>query len=305
MSTSAPETLSAAPLIIDTDIGDDPDDTVALVIAARTEPALALVVTSDERDGMRARFARQLLDRLDRPDVAVVAGRQIAPTGAGVCVRDLIDPQVVRQSTAVVDAVAAVIDQTTGPVRWVGLGFLSNLAALCEHRADVAERLVVTQMGGALARDPSSPEFNFGGDPRATRTVMATLTRPSLVIADLTYQPPMQVQPDSHLFAGLAAAASGTWPYLVREQFRAWFAIPKLSFLHDPLALSVALGQGFVIFSRARISLDEVGRMSLDANGREIWVSDTVDYEPFRAWLSEGLAQPAVDLGACEPIPGQ
>ena len=305
MSTSASETLSAAPLIIDTDIGDDPDDTVALVIAARTEPALALVVTSDERDGMRARFARQLLDRLDRPDVAVVAGEQIAPTGSGLCVRDLIDSHVVRQPTAVADAVSAVIDRTTGPVRWVGLGFLSNLASLCEHRADLAERLVVTQMGGALARDPGRPEFNFGGDPRATRTVIAIHTRLTLVIADLTYQPPMQVQPESHLIAGLAAAAPGTWPYLVREQFRSWFAIPKLSFLHDPLALSVALGQGFVTFDRARISLDEVGRMSLDPNGREIWVSGTVDYEPFRAWLSERLAQPADALRACEPIPGR
>lgn len=37
-----------APLIIDTGIGGDADDALALVAAARSVPALALVVTCDE-----------------------------------------------------------------------------------------------------------------------------------------------------------------------------------------------------------------------------------------------------------------
>ncbi|WP_169807586.1 nucleoside hydrolase [Herbidospora mongoliensis] len=276
----------STPLIIDTDIGDDPDDTVALLIAARTEPALALVVTSDERDGLRARFARQLLDRLGRSDVAVVAGAQIAPSGPRLCVQDLIDPGVPRQTREVADAVAALSD---GPVRWAGLGFLSNLAALCVHRPDLAERLVVTQMGGALERDPARPEFNFGGDPSATRTVLAELTLPTLVIADLTYRPPMRVEPGSPLCAG----TSGTWSQLLSEQFRAWFAIPKPSYQHDPLALSVAMGQDFVTFEKARIAVDEAGRMTLSPDGIEVQLSRSVDYARFTAWLHEGLDLPA------------
>ncbi|MEO3814395.1 nucleoside hydrolase [Sphaerisporangium sp. B11E5] len=305
MSTAVPETAGSTPLIIDTDIGDDPDDTVALVIAARTEPALALVVTSDERDGLRARFARQLLDRLGRSDVVVAAGAQIAPTGPGMCVRDLIDPDVARQTTDVAGAVAAVAGRSAGPVRWAGLGFLSNLAALCEHRPDLAGRLAVTQMGGALGRDPSRPEFNFGGDPRATRTVLAEVTRPTLVVADLTYRPPMQIEPGSPLCAGLAGAAPGSWAHLVSEQFRAWFAIPKPSFQHDPLALSVAMGQGFVTFERTRVALDEVGRMSLAADGAEVSLSRTVDYGRFMAWLHEGLGLPAAGGRTTEPLPGR
>jgi pyrimidine-specific ribonucleoside hydrolase len=222
-----------------------------------------------------------------------------------MCVRDLIDPDVARQTTEVADAVAAVTDRSAGPVRWVGLGFLSNLAALCEHRVDLAERLVVTQMGGALGRDPSRPEFNFGGDPRATRTVLAEVTRPTLVVADLTYQSPMQVEPGSPLCTGLASAAPGSWSHLVSEQFRAWFAIPKPSFQHDPLALSVAMGQGFVTFERARIALDDVGRMSLAADGAEVWLSRTVHYERFMAWLHEGLGLSAVDDRTTEPLPSR
>jgi inosine-uridine nucleoside N-ribohydrolase len=303
VSTAEPGTAGGTPLIIDTDIGDDPDDTVALVIAARTEPALALVVTSDEREGARARFARQLLDRLGRSDVVVAAGAQIAPTGPGMCVRDLIDPDVARQTTEVADAVAAVAGRSAGPVRWLGIGFLSNLAALWEHRADLAARLVVTQMGGALERDPSRPEFNFGGDPQATRTVLTGVTRPALVVADLTYRPQTQVEPGSPLCTGLGGAGPGSWSYLVSEQFRAWFAIPKPSFQHDPLALSVALGQDFVTFETARIALDEAGRMSLAADGAEVRLSRTVDYERFMAWLHEGLGLPAVGDRPTGPTP--
>lgn len=48
---------STAPLILDTDIGGEPDDALALAIAAGL-PSLALVITSDESGGRRARLAR-------------------------------------------------------------------------------------------------------------------------------------------------------------------------------------------------------------------------------------------------------
>jgi hypothetical protein len=39
-------------------------------------PELSLVLTSDERGGERARFARHLLNLLGRPEVPVVAGAE-------------------------------------------------------------------------------------------------------------------------------------------------------------------------------------------------------------------------------------
>jgi inosine-uridine nucleoside N-ribohydrolase len=74
-----------APLVVDTDIGGEPDDAMALAIAARHHPELALVLTCDEVGGEfaggpvgeRARFARYFLDCLGRPDVPVAAGRRV------------------------------------------------------------------------------------------------------------------------------------------------------------------------------------------------------------------------------------
>lgn len=69
-----PDDLPGSPVIIDTDLGGDPDDAVALVVAARRVPELTLVTTGDEVHGERARFARHFLDLLGRSDVATVAG---------------------------------------------------------------------------------------------------------------------------------------------------------------------------------------------------------------------------------------
>jgi hypothetical protein len=66
MKPSAPATPHDA-VVVDTDIGGDPDDALALAAAARAVPGLSLVVTTDETGagqgyGQRARFARHLLD---------------------------------------------------------------------------------------------------------------------------------------------------------------------------------------------------------------------------------------------------
>ncbi|MFI5695001.1 hypothetical protein ACIA58_24315 [Kribbella sp. NPDC051586] len=113
--------IAHAPMIIDTDIGGDPDDTVALVVAARGVAELALVVTSDEYGGERARFARYLLDLVGRSDVRVVAGSDLGNSRMWV-IDGLCPEDVPRQETDVVAAASEVCGRTEGRVRWVGDG---------------------------------------------------------------------------------------------------------------------------------------------------------------------------------------
>ena len=86
--TGWPEDLRRAPLIIDTDIGGDPDDTLAVAVAALTVPELALVITCDETGppapGQRARLARALLDLAGGPTCpSPQGGRQQPAPGTG------------------------------------------------------------------------------------------------------------------------------------------------------------------------------------------------------------------------------
>jgi inosine-uridine nucleoside N-ribohydrolase len=129
-------------LWIDTDVGSDPDDAIALLCAV-AHPAVELVAVStvDDPTGERARAAHHLVG-----EVPVTIGTLLDPAGFAEC-----DP----------DAVLAI-----GP--------LTNVAALVDA-GHVPRRLAV--MGGALAPvehrgELMAVEHNFGCDPAAAALVL-------------------------------------------------------------------------------------------------------------------------------------
>src|SRR5277367_1302026 len=72
------------PVILDTDIGDDIDDTWALALLLKSpELDLKLVVGDYGEAEYRARLLAKLLDRAGRSDVPVGIGLDIAPNGVG------------------------------------------------------------------------------------------------------------------------------------------------------------------------------------------------------------------------------
>ena len=181
MVPDTPLTPRSLPIILDTEIGGEPDDAIALIIAARELPELALVVTTDELNGERARFARYLLDCAGRTDVAVVAGRQLSAT-APYFAHGLTPDWVTSPSGEVARAVAQAGARSGGAVRWIGLGPLSNLAGLLADQPGLARRLFVTQLTGTSDHAGQAlPPRNFRLDPAAARQVLAAAPHLRLV----------------------------------------------------------------------------------------------------------------------------
>jgi pyrimidine-specific ribonucleoside hydrolase len=285
-----PEPLHGTPLIIDTDIGGDADDAVALAVAARHVPDLALVITTDERGGDRARFARHFLDHLGRPDMPVVAGADLGYTRY-FCVDGLFPTGTPRQPDDVVTAVAGVAGRTGGPVRWVGMGPLSNLATVLEHRPDLSERLVVTQMGGAFDyRKPGEAEHNFRLDPEAVRQVLDAAPEPTLVLSDTTFTDDLEISARTPIYQRLAAPDAPSWAAILKAHLDRWFAHTYPSTIqHDGLTLSAALGHPFVDFNSERVRIDDIGRMTRDPSGIRVHASQRARYPAFMSWLGECL----------------
>lgn len=277
-------------MIIDTDIGGDPDDAIALAIAARSAPQLALVITCDEHDGDRARFARYLLDLLDRRDVPVIAGRSLGPTRY-FAIDGLIPDEVPSQPTEVVDAVVELSRHAAEPVRWLGIGPLSNLAAVFAAQADVAARLTVTQMGGALRyRDPTRAEHNFRLDAPAAIRVLCDAHRPRLVTSDVTFVPDIELDRASEIYRLLAASDAPEWARLLTSHLDRWFGASHPStFQHDPLTLSAALELPFVEFDYETVALDDQARMRRDESGAPVFLSRAARYDAFLRWMGEQL----------------
>ena len=305
--------LGALPVILDTEIGGEPDDAMALVIAARELPELALVVTSDELGGgRRARFARYLLDSAGRADVAVVAGQQLSanpPYFADGLTPDWVPPA----SGDVARAVAEVCARSGGVARWIGLGPLSNLAALLARDPGLGRRLFVTQLTGTWSEsDQALPPRNFRLDPAAAGRVLGSVHHLRLVGFDRSAGPRAQLTAASPVIRELAGAAP-SWAGLLAAHCGQFFARYHPAVIPGgPLALAAALRLGFAPFGPARVAVDSTGWISVIHTGAarpgavdpaspapvprppadaeaNVLISRDVDYQALADWLCARL----------------
>lgn len=279
-------------MIVDTDVGGDPDDAVAVVAAARKVPELALVITSDEYGGERARFVRFLLDLAGRSDVPVVAGSDLGNSRL-YCVDGLIPAAVPMQRTDLVRAVADVCASTTGRVRWVGMGPLSNLSTLQSARPDLVARMVVTQMGGAIVyRNPSRAEHNFRVDPEAAIRMLPILEpgRPTLVVSDVTFNPEMEITAESAIYKRWSEPGAPPWAPVLTAHCDRWMERLPGSMQHDGLTLAAAMLWPGIRFARERVALGADARMSRSEHGSEVIMSISADYSAFMSWLDAAVS---------------
>ena len=292
-----PEDLRGTPVIIDTDLGGDGDDALAVTAAARCLPNLAAVITGDEiHGGERARFARHLLDLLGRADVVTAAGADLGNTRYFV-VEDLVPDAVPTQRADVVDVVREVCASTDGPVRWVGMAPLTNLARIVAEDPTTAARLRVTQMGGALRyRHKDRAEHNVRLDVPAMHAVFAAvadgrLVQPEFVASEVTFDPRIEVTRDSAIYRSLAADDAPAWARLLTAHLDRWFErFHPGTLQHDALTLTAALNLPFVDSDVLPVMLDAMGRTTVDeSSGVLLRWSLSATHEPFMSWLSTAL----------------
>jgi inosine-uridine nucleoside N-ribohydrolase len=228
-------------LWVDTDIGDDPDDAVALAVAARHAAVELVGVSTVYGDvAARARDARDLLAALD-VDVPVHAGPP--PPDA----------------LAAVDALLAI-----GP--------LTNVAHLLAEAVPLPHQFVA--MGGALGEvhhrgTVHRVEHNFGCDPTAARAVVAECEQLVLVPLDVTARCTMS---DGDTDAVTAAVPALRAP---AAAFRA--ATGARLCLHDPCALLVLVGDVAAEPRAVRLVVGTQGELVADDGARPTTVVVEVD----------------------------
>lgn len=278
--------------IIDADLGSDPDAAAALTIAARRILGLALVLTCDDPQRYRARFARQLLDSCQRRHVPVAAGTPLAHQGP-FCVTDLLDPDQPEPAGDPVSAVTTVAERVGGPIRWIGLGPMTNLAATLQARPELASRLHIVQAGGGTScRDLHSPEHSIGRDVPAARAVINTAPDLTLLLCDTVSTPELQITPGSSLYQHWNRDEAPAWQRLLAAHLDRWCAATGKagSAGYGPLTLQVALGLPGVSTAPKRIRLDDRGRIRLDPFGAQIRCATTIDYPTVEAWTADQFA---------------
>lgn len=171
---AAPQ-MTRLPVCICTDrnVGYDPDDLLALVIAAAALP-LRLVVTSDEfGGGERARLARYLLNRCGRTGVVVIAGEEIEGAEARWVCDGLVPSDLPPSSIPIIGSTVEAVRTVLGEghrAAWIGQGPGSK----------AADPMAVTAAAGLpfvkfdAVRVAIGPDARMHLDPNGTELRMST-----------------------------------------------------------------------------------------------------------------------------------
>ena len=285
-------TAERIPLWVDTDIGGDVDDALALTAALRSpEVQLVCVSTVYLRPRWRAEVACELLRRCGA-DVPVAAGcgeplwgvwdeKHIPDTGVSPAA-----PLAMRQEHGC-DLLLRQARKTPG-MAILAIGPLTNIAlALMEDRQALAGcRLFV--MGGRLAS--AQPEWNIQCDPLAAHKVFSSGLDITLVTFEQTSRCSFS-QPEVDAFSGTEHRE-----YLrgMMNEFTRRFGF--LPILHDPMALAMLVRPQLFRFQRRNIEVEVEGRLTrgalVDLGPSEqgnVTVAADVDEPAFRRWATEKL----------------
>ena len=173
----------AIPVVFDTDIGSDIDDTWALAFLMRCpELDVKLVTTDRGRPEYRAKLACQILEAGGRQDLPVGLGTEwegnTGQTRQVPCAEGYELSQYAGE--IIEDGVQAMIDTILGspePITVIAIGPLPTMRAALEREPKIAENARVIGMHGSLRlghkrdRDNVIAEANVVNDPRAAQTV--------------------------------------------------------------------------------------------------------------------------------------
>jgi len=296
-------------VILDTDIGDDIDDTWALAMLLKSpELDLKLVVGDLGKTLYRARLIARILQVAGRTDVAVGlgVGSRDGDGGQAAWVKDYdlkSYPGKVHE-----DGVGAIIDTITKspePVTLIAIGPTPNLKAALERQPEIARKARFVGMHGSVrkgygGKPTIEAEYNVKVDAKACR---ACLEAPW----DVTITP-LDTCGLVHLAGEKYAAVRDCKDPLTAAlvaNYRAWAAAGKQgdkaaresTTLYDTVAVYLAIQQDLAKMEKLAVRVADDGKTLLDPAAKVLNVAtewkDLPAYEDFLVKRVTGPPVPA------------
>lgn len=275
------------PVIFDTDIGGDMDDTWALYYLLRCPQLdLRLVATDHTSTSYRARLTAKLLETAGRSDIAVSLGPDRAdwdgPQQAWVG-----DYQLTDYAGPIIDdgaeAMIAMIEASDEPVTVISVGPAPVLANALQRRPDIAGKARLVGMFGSVrvgyGDDPEPvAEYNVREDPAALRTMLAAPWQ-DILLAPIDTCGLILLDGEDY-----ARVWQSTDPLAraIIENYRTWLPnaawmpegydlTAKSSTLFDILAVELAYDESSVVIESLPISVTDEGMTVIDPeNGKTV-----------------------------------
>ena len=309
LSASAADTQPAKPVpipvILDTDIGDDIDDTWALALLLKSpELDLKLVVGDYGKAQYRARLLAKFLDRAGRSDVSVGIGLDIAPHGEGGQAAWIADYEIKSYPGKVqADGVQAIIDtvmKSPQTVTLICIGPVPNIAEALKREPRIVEHARFVGMQGSVragyggVKQPEA-EWNVKCDPKACQQVftagwdMTITPLDTCSLVTLTGDKYRRVREATDGIAANVIANYRAWA-ASDAKLPAGLADRRSSTLFDTVAVYLAIQQDQLVMEKLGIRVTDDGRTVIDPAAKQVNVATKwKDLGAFEDFLVERL----------------
>ena len=292
--------VKPTPVILDTDIGDDIDDTWALALLLKSpELDLKLVVGDYGEAQYRARLLAKFLERAGRSDVPVGIGLDVAPRGDGRQAAWVKDYDLKSYPGKVLaNGVQAIIDtvmHSPQRVTLICIGPAPNIAEALKREPRIAQHARFVGMDGSVrigyggAKQPCA-EWNVKADPKALQAVFAAPW--DITITPLDTCGLVQLTGDKYQRVRDITDRNAT---NLIANYRLWLAADPASpadaadhhssTLFDTVAVYLAQRQDLCVMEKMHLRVTDDGMTVIDPQAREVNVAahwnDLGAYEDF------------------------
>ena len=263
----------AKKILIDTDIGTDSDDAIALALAAASpELEIVGVVATGKQARHRARLAKKILSLAGQPQVPVFVGANV-PVGEGELywfghegqgvITD--DEELELDPRSGIDAYRDLSNEIPD-LEVVAIGSMSTLARAITDHPDITDQISrITIMGGQIrttvyADTTIGPgiDYNLCIDPAASMTTLTSGATITLIPCEVTLQTWLTFADTDRI------ALSGPMGQALQTCVQAWAPIQQAiftgvgvgdnydpnnaDFLHDPLTVATTFASDICVY---------------------------------------------------------
>lgn len=290
------------PVILDTDIGDDIDDTWALcMLLGSPEVDLKLIVTASDDTPVKTRLVAKILEAVGRTDIPIGIGKKTSENK--IHQTEWLGGYTLDQYKGTVhqDGVQALIDAINAaktPVTLCVIGPQTNLAEALKRDPGIAGKARIVSMAGSVhigynGKQGRDPEWNVFKDIAAARAVFAAPW--DITIAPLDTCGTLVLKGERY---AEAAGSPARRAVAVMENYGKWtnrknYPQNESSVLFDTEAAYLTFSDAFLEMETVKLIIDDKGATVPDEKGRPVHCAlRWKDRDAFEKALVKALTTP-------------
>lgn len=285
-------------ILIDTDIGGDVDDALALALALNSPEQLEIAGITNVylANAWRAGVTKRVLKVYGREEIPVCTGAEKPLIGwwdenripnSSPDYGEFRGEKLPHASDFIIRMAEQEEDLTL-----VAIGPMTNIGLALAKAPHIASRLRIVMMGGQVTK--AHPEWNIVCDPEAARIVFESGVPIHMIGLDVTNRCQFTREEVDEV-----KAAGNAHTELLGEMMEIFIQnFGYLPILHDPLAMATLLWEDLVTFEEKKILIETAGQytrgLTVDCDwgdGVPVQVAVDVRVEEFKRRLIEKLRQ--------------